>query len=54
MAERVTGVPGRQAQVPESPPDQPAHESLAPGVLPDSVADLFRRLHDAAAAHDED
>jgi hypothetical protein len=54
MAEHVTAIPDRRDLVPGSPPDQPAHEPPAPGALPDSVAGVLRRLHDAAAAHDED
>ena len=54
MAEHVTAIPDRRDRVPGSPPDQRAHEPPAPGALPESVAGVLRRLHDAAAAHDED
>ena len=54
MAELVTAGPSRPERVREDPQKQPAHDAYAPDAPPDSVADLLRRLPDAAAAHDQD
>jgi hypothetical protein len=54
MAEPGTADPDGQEAGPAGPPGQSAGAPPAADAPADSVADALRRLHDAAAAHDED